>query len=150
MGRRRASGDAPSTPRWVARALDNRPTLFVARVCLTLPFWAGGLAKLFDWDAGVSEMANLGLHPAWAFNLATLVTELGGAALVLFNRMVWLGAGALGVFTVLATLLGHRFWESIGPDRTMELNRFLEHATIGAAFILATVIAARDERRTGT
>lgn len=92
-------------------------------------------------------MANSGLRPAWVFNVATLATEFGGAALVVPNFKTWLGAGALGVFTVLATFLGHRFWEFSDAERTMQLNSFLEHATIRAAFILVTVIAIREERR---
>jgi pimeloyl-ACP methyl ester carboxylesterase len=92
--------DAPNrtgrrdTPALVARALDNPLTLLFARVCLTLPFLATGVAKLLAWNAGVAGMADHGLEPAWAFNLATIVTDLGGAALVILDRRTWLGAGA--------------------------------------------------------
>jgi len=56
-------------------------------------------------------MSHFGLHPAWAFNVATVFCQLGGSALIILNRWVWVGAGALGVFTVLghsssASLLG--------------------------------------------
>ncbi len=95
----------------------------------------------------MAEMASLGLHPAWLFNLVTLLTEFGGSALVVLNRMTWLGAGALGVFKDFATFLGHRFWDFSSAERATQLNRFLEHTTISAAFILVTVITLRDERR---
>jgi transmembrane protein len=148
MSSRLSSAIGPGVPYRIARALDNPATLFAARICLVLPFVAGGLTKLFLWDAGVTETAGLGLHPAWAFNLATLLTELGGSMLVILDRKTWLGAGALGVFTVLATFLGHRFWEYTGPERQMQLNSFLEHATIAAAFILVVVVAIRNEQAT--
>ena len=94
----------------------------------------------------MAELAGLGLHPAWLFNLVTLPTKLGGSALAILNGMTWLGAGALGIFTVFATFLGHRFWEFGGAERATKLNSFLEHVTISTAFILVTGIAVRDER----
>ncbi|HMA52110.1 MAG TPA: DoxX family protein, partial [Magnetospirillaceae bacterium] len=71
--------------------------------------------------------------------------ELVGSALVILNRKTWLGAGALGIFTVLTTFLAHRFWEFQGAERMREFNSFLEHATIAAAFILVTVLSFRTQ-----
>ena len=135
------------TPGFVARLLDNPVTLLVARVCITLPFLAGGLAKIIDWQGGVAEMQQTGLEPAWAFNLAVVLVELGGSALIILDRKTWLGAGALGVFTLFATLMAHRFWELTGPARNMEMNTFLEHATICAAFIFVVVVGLRSRVR---
>ncbi len=134
------------TPDWVVRLLDNPVTLFVARVWVISPFLVSGLGKLLDWHAGELEMLHVGLHPAWLFNTAALITELGGSFLIVLNRKVWLGAGALGVFTVLTIFLAHRFWEMSGTFRIMEMNSFFEHWTISAAFILVTVVAMRERR----
>ena len=138
---------AHDTPSPIARLLDNAITLLVARVAVTLPFLVGGFSKLFDWQRGEAEMLHVGLHPAWAFNLASLLTQLIGSALVIANRRVWLGAGALGVFTVIATLLAHRFWDLSGDARMMQMNSFFEHWTICAAFILVTVVRIRRRPR---
>jgi transmembrane protein len=135
-------------PKVIRRLLDNPVTLLIARIAVTAPFLVGGFMKLLDWQAGENEMLRAGLHPTWAFNLATLIVELGGSALVIASRRVWLGAGALGVFTVLATALAHRFWEFEGSARTMQLNSFFEHWTISAAFILVAVLSFRDPART--
>ena len=137
------------TPRPVALLLDHPVTLLAARVCITLPFLAGGILKLADWPGGVAEMAAAGLEPAWLINLATLITELAGSALVILDRRVWLGAGALGVFTVLTTFLAHRFWEFTGAERVREFNSFLEHATIAAAFVLVAVLSIRSQSTRG-
>jgi transmembrane protein len=132
------------TPDLVARMLDNPATLLFTRICVTLPFFVSGLMKLFDWQGGEAEMLRAGLHPSWLFNLAAFVTELGGSALVILDRKTWLGAGALGIFTLLATFMAHRFWEVTGEEaRIMQLNSFLEHATISAAFILVVVVGLR-------
>ncbi len=89
-------------------------------------------------------MLHFGLHPAWLFNLASLVTQLAASLLLILNRRVWLAAGALGVFTVTATLLAHRFWEFTGPERIGQQNSFLEHWAICAGFVLVTVVALRE------
>ena len=145
----RASGrrSRGRTPAVVIGWLDNSATLLFARICLASPYFVASIFKLLDWQAGVSEMADAGLSPAWAFNLASLVVELGGSILVVFNRMVWLGAGALGIFTFVATFLSHRFWVLEGAARVSQLNTFLEHAAICAAFILLTVVVSRAELR---
>jgi transmembrane protein len=84
----------------------------VARIVLCLPFWWSGLSKLLDFSGGTAEMAGLGLEPAWLFNALTIFVQLGGSLLV-----TWLGAGALGVFTALATVLAHQFWTIDGVER---------------------------------
>jgi transmembrane protein len=133
------------TPTLIARVLSHPVTLLFARICLALPFLEAGIVKLLEWKQGEAEMAHVGLHPAWMFNVASLVTELGGSALIVLNRGTWLGAGALGIFTVLATFLAHRFWDFSGNERNLQLNSFLEHAAICAAFILVVAV-----RRGGT
>jgi len=138
--------DAPAP---IVRLLGHPATLLAARICVTLPFLVGGIVKLTDWQGGVAEMQAHGLEPAWAINLATLVTELGGSALVILNRKTWLGAGALGIFTVLTTFLAHRFWLLEGAERMREFNSFLEHATIAAAFILVTALSFRTQSNRG-
>ncbi|WP_447413254.1 DoxX family membrane protein, partial [Clostridium perfringens] len=72
-------------------------------------------------------MSHAGLQPALPIVIATLVTEFVGSALVLADRYVWLGAGWLGVFTLLSTLIAHRYWEFTGERRFMEMNSFYEH-----------------------
>jgi transmembrane protein len=133
-------------PAVIVQLLDNPLTLLVGRVCVALPFLVAGIMKLLFWQPGVAEMAAVGLHPAWAFNIAALVTELGGSASVILARRTWLGAGALGVFTVMTTFLAHRFWDFSGPARVMQMNSFFEHATISASFIFVVVVGLRQGR----
>ena len=135
--------NSAQTPAPIARLLDNPVTLFVARIGLVSPYVASGVSKLFDWQAGLAEMSHVGLQPAWAFNLAVLITELIPSALILVGRYIWLAAGALGVFTVCTIFLAHGFWAYTGAERAMEMAKFFEHLTICAAFILITVVDIR-------
>ena len=132
--------------RFIGLLLRAPATAAAARVVLCLPFWWSGLTKLLDFSGGTAEMAALGLEPAWLFNALTIFVQLGGSLLVILNRWTWLGAGALGVFTALATVLAHQFWTLEGVDRVRELNTFLEHLAIIAEFVLVAMIGVAGLR----
>jgi transmembrane protein len=131
-------------PEQIARLLDNQEMLLTAQISLASPFPIAGTINLFDRQAGVEEMSLLGLRPGWLFYVASMVVEHGGSVLIVFNRLTWLGASERGFFTLIATCLGRRFWELNGASSVVQLNSFLEHAAIWAAFILVTVVAQRD------
>jgi transmembrane protein len=120
-----------------------------ARIVLCLPFWWSGLAKLIDFSGGAAEMAAHGLEPGWLFNALTIFVQLGGSLLVILNRWTWLGAGALGVFTGLASVLAHQFWTLDGVERFREFNTFLEHLSIIAGFVLVAMIGVVGLRDSG-
>jgi transmembrane protein len=129
--------------------LQAPATAATTRIVLCLPFWWSGVNKLFDFSSGTAEMAALGLEPAWLLNALTILVQLGGSLLVILNLWTWLGAGALGVFTALATLMAHRFWALDGIERVRELNAFLEHLSIIAGFVLVAmigVVGLRDRK----
>lgn len=129
----------------IGRFLKLPIVALFARVALTLPFWGSGVAKLVDFDAGVGEMAHFGLEPAIVFNLATVIVQLGGSLLIIANRLVWLGAGALGVFTGLTIVLVHHFWSMTDePFRTIALHTATEHVGIIGGLIAIAVLAARS------
>lgn len=111
---------------------------YVARTVLTFMYWASGLSKLIDFNGGVAEMAHFGLEPAVAFNIAVIITQLGGSALVILNRWTWLGAGALAVFTALTIPIAHTFWAMEEPMKTLEFYVVMEHITvIGGLMVVA-------------
>ncbi len=136
----------------IHRFLRARMTDRTARLLLTMPFWLSGFAKLFAFDRGAAEMSAAGLEPAIAFNIATVIVQLLGSAVIVANRCAWLGAGALGVFTGLTIFLVHHFWTlTEEPFRTIALHVSAEHVGIiggllGIA-ILSSVREASPERR---
>jgi transmembrane protein len=118
--------------------VSSRAFGYLARTILTYMFWASGLAKLIDFNAGVAEMSFFGLEPAPLFNIAVIVTQFGGSALIIANRWTWLGAGALAVFTVLTIPIAHTFWTMQEPLKTLEFYVVMEHITvIGALMVVA-------------
>jgi transmembrane protein len=133
-------------PTLIARVLDCSYVALLARIVLTFPFWASGLSKLIDFSGGVAEMAHFGLQPAALFNVAVIVTQLAGSALIITNRYVWLGAGALAVFTVLTIPIAHDFWNQTGPAAVTHLHFASEHLSVIAGLILVTILSRRAPR----
>ena len=138
---------ALANPRWVEAVLDWDGTWLLSRIALTSAFWIGGLTKLLNFQNAVAEQAHFGLRPAALFAILTICVELVGSALVISGRLVWLGAGALGVFTGLATLLAHRFWETTGDARVEAMNGFFEHLGLIAGLVLITALSLREQQR---
>jgi uncharacterized membrane protein YphA (DoxX/SURF4 family) len=129
-------------PRFVDAVLDWRWTWFLARLALVGAYLLGGLIKLADWPAAVAEQAHFGLHPPALFAGLTIVVELVGPLLILGRRLVWLGAGMLGVFTGLAAITANSFWTMPpGPARFMATNAFFEHLGLIGGFVLAALVA---------
>ncbi|WP_165187118.1 DoxX family protein [Caulobacter soli] len=134
-----------STPTPIAALLKAPAVSILARVLLTLPYWWSGLSKLANLSGALGEAAHFGLKPAWLVVAATVLVQLGGSILLIVGRVGWLAAGALGVFTALATLIAHPFWTVADPmERFHALNTFLEHIGLIGGFMLAAILVERD------
>lgn len=130
-------------------ALLRAPAFGVlARATLTLPYWFAGLYKLTHLPDALAEAAHFGLQPAGLVVAATVTVQLGGALLLILGRVGWLAAGALGVFTALATLIAHPYWTVADPvERFHALNTFLEHIGLIGGFMLAAILVERETRK---
>lgn len=136
-------------PRFVDAVLDWRPTWFLARLALTGAYLLGGLVKLTDWPAAVAEQAHFGMNPPAFWAALTVVVELIGSLLILSGRLVWLGAGMLGVFTLFAAFTANAFWAlpAGSQDRFMATNAFFEHIGLIGGLVLAALVAEMEQRR---
>lgn len=134
------------TPRFVPAILGWRPTWFLARLMLASAYLLGGIVKLTDWQGAVAEQAHFGMNPPALWAGLTIAIELLGPLLILTGRLVWLGAGMLGVFTLLAAFTANAFWAMpVGPARFMATNAFFEHIGLIGGFIAIAMIAQRHE-----
>lgn len=134
------------TPQPIETILESHFVRGAARVLLTFPFWGSGLAKLIDFQGGVAEMQMFGLHPGWFYNIATIVVQLAGSALIILNRATWLGAGALGVFTALTIPIVHHFWRLEGERGLAAFHTAGEHIGMIGALILVSILALQTRR----
>lgn len=109
---------------------------WIALLLLCAAYLQGGFNKAVDFNAAIAEMNHFGLAPAAPLAVAVIVLELGAAALILTGFYRWLGALALGGFTLLATFVALRFWEMPQPERFMAANSFFEHLGLVGGFLL--------------
>jgi transmembrane protein len=125
--------------------LENVIFLVVSRVVLTTLFWSAGIFGLFNFRAIMAEMESVSLPVPAFFAAATICVQLTGASLIITNwqQLGWLGAGALGVFTLLTIPFGHAFWTFTEPRRTEEFYLVLEHITVVGGLLLAALLATR-------
>jgi len=108
-------------------------------VCLLLlcsAYLQGGINKLTDFGSAVGEMQHFGLSPAAPLAALVIGLELGASLLILSGFYRWLGAGFLGIFTLMATFVANRFWEMAGMERFVAANSFFEHLGLTGAFLL--------------
>jgi uncharacterized membrane protein YphA (DoxX/SURF4 family) len=145
---RSTSQSVTGEPRFVDAVLDWRPTWFIARLMLVGAYLLGGVVKASDWTAAVAEQAHFGMSPPALWAALTIAVEIVGPLLILSGRLVWLGAGMLGVFTLLAAITANAFWAMPpGHERFMATNAFFEHIGLIGGFVLAALVAELEVRR---
>lgn len=133
-------------PRPIATLLDSPLFARIALVILTFCFWGAGLAKLLDFQTAVAEYAFFGVQPAAPLVALSIVTLLGGSALLILGIKPWLGAGALGTFTALTIPLVHHFWSLEGEAAIAHFHTATEHVTVIGGLMVAAILSHRTAR----
>ena len=129
------------TPAPIARLFGDNRFAVLAATLLTMPYWTSGIAKLFDLSGALGEARHFGLEPAALTVGLTILVQIGGSLLIILGRQAWLGAGGLGVFTAIATMIAHPFWQVAEPmARFHERNTFLEHVGLIGGLMLAAIL----------
>ncbi|MDN7653439.1 DoxX family protein [Burkholderia multivorans] len=128
------------SPAWIRDLLAQPWVGPLVRLALVSAFLIGGVNKALHFDDAIAEQAHFGLHPPALWAALAIVVEIGGSLCVVFRRFVWIGAGALGVLTLVAMLVANDFWNQTGIARFMALNSFFEHLGLIAALVLVTVL----------
>ena len=122
----------------------QRALSFLGLLGLCAAYIQGGLNKLLDYPGAVAEAAHFGLPLPPVAAVLTIALELLASAMVLTGRLRWLGALALMLFTLAATVIANRYWElPPGHERFMTANGFYEHLGLAGAFLL---VALHDRR----
>lgn len=129
------------SPAWVHALLARPWVMPLVRLALVSAYLVGGIDKALHFDDALSEQAHFGLHPAALWAVLAIAVEILGSLCVICRRFTWLGAGGLGVLTVVAMLVANDFWDHTGAARFMALNSFFEHLGLIAALVLATVLS---------
>ncbi|WP_246678764.1 DoxX family protein [Mesorhizobium sp. B2-4-17] len=103
-------------PSWVTIILEWRWTQICAWIDLTSAYWVGAATKPSNFAGAIVEQNRFGLHPGWLWASLAITVELIGSLLVISGQFVRLGAGALGVLTVVVAVAANNFWDRKIPS----------------------------------
>jgi uncharacterized membrane protein YphA (DoxX/SURF4 family) len=136
---------ARRNPRFVNAILDWPGAAHLARLALVSAYLLGAVVKITDFQGAVAEQAHFGMTPEALWAVLTIAVEIVGPLLILTRRWLWLGAGMLGVFTLLAAFKANAFWVlPAGHDRFMATNAFFEHVGLIGGFVLVALLDRRE------
>lgn len=118
--------------------IDHNFLIFF-RIVLTFMFWSAGIILLFDVKRFVGVVEGFRLPMPAVVAPATIAVMLGGSLLLITDvgGTAWLGAGMLGVFTLLTIPVAHPFWAVDPPHRLEKLFLVLEHVSVIGGLMLA-------------
>jgi len=118
--------------------------LLIARILLAAIFVQSGFGKLMALDVFIGNLANQGMPmPQVVGTLGAAVEFLGGLA-ILLGAWTRPAAAAMIAFTIVATLIAHRYWDSPPEAVRMQQTQFMKNVAItGGYFALLAAGAGR-------
>ena len=119
-----------------AAATVNDLALLVGRVAFAALFLPSGLLKAMNLQAFIYSVDGRGVPFAPMLAPIGAVLEFLGGLALLLGVQVRIASVVLLVFTVLATLIAHRFWE-YAPGAAHEMQRisFFKNVAIVGGFV---------------
>ncbi len=119
-------------------ATGSDAVLLIARVLIAAIYLNGGFHKLMGLDGFAGYLAGHGL-PVGAYPVALLAAcvEFFGALCVLLGLGTRYAALLMALFTAVAALIAHRFWEiSDAAQYVNQMNHFMKNVTIVGGFLV--------------
>ena len=115
------------------------PTLLlVGRILLAGVFLGAGINKLKAIAGTVGYFTKLGLPMAEIAVYIAIVVEIGGALMLIAGWKARYAAWALAIFTLIATLFAHQFWQVDAAQYGNQFNHFFKNfAIIGGMLFVA-------------
>lgn len=132
--------------RAVEGVLDSAITSLASRLLVTFLFWCEFLNHIRDLNGLHAYVAMVGLKPIWLVMALSLLVQGVGSLLVVLGRKVWLGAGMLGVFTLLTIPIGHPFWTMTGQMAVIERLFSEEHLSVIGGLMAVSILSRREQR----
>ena len=118
------------------------PLVVAGRVLLALMFVMAGFSKLGNIAGTAGYIANAGLPVATVLAVAVgLLEVVGGLALAVGFHARW-AALALGLFTILATLLFHKFWAVPAAQQSVQQLMFMKNLAVSGGMFMVAAFGA--------
>ncbi len=116
------------------------PLIVVGRVLLALMFILAGWSKLTGIEGTAGYIASGGLPFATALAVIVGLLELFGGLAIAFGFQAHWAALALGLFTLAASVLFHKFWAVPADQAFVQQLMFMKNLSVaGGLFTLAAL-----------
>jgi putative oxidoreductase len=113
------------------------PVLALAARLLMAPlFLSAGIGKAMAFKGTVGYMGKLGLPAPELMTILAIAVEAGGAVLLILGWRTRWAAWGLAIFTAVATLLAHRFWDVDASQMVSERGQFLKNLAIMGGLLM--------------
>ena len=119
--------------------------LLIARIAIGAIFLWSGFGKLGSLTEFTAGMVERGVPSAQILAPLGAAVEFAAALALILGVRTRFAAAALAVFTVVATLIAHRFWDfPSAPDQRLQTIQFMKNLAIFGG--LAALVAAGSGR----
>jgi putative oxidoreductase len=117
--------------------------LLAGRILLGWIFVESGFRKLVGMDAFTASLVRRHVPYSTVLGWIGAVTEFFGGAAILLGVYARCAALAIVVFVIIATLIGHRYWEITDvAARRVQQSNFAKNLTILGGLILLVATGA--------
>jgi putative oxidoreductase len=123
------------------RIAGGRGVWLLGRFILGGPFLMGGVEKLMSLDKFAATLVKGGVSDQFAAVLAPVAAgvEAVGGLLIILGLFTHWASLLMIAFTLIASFVGHRFWEFDGEVRMLQMANFMKNIMIVGAFCLLYV-----------
>jgi len=113
--------------------------LLIARIAMGSIFLWSGFGKLSSLSQFTAGMVDRGLPSAQLLAPVGAAVEFAAAVALILGAGTRIAALALAVFTVVATMIAHRFWDFPADEQRMQSIQFMKNVAIigGLAALIA-------------
>lgn len=114
--------------------------ILIARTCLAMVFLVSGIHKGIYFSKAVEEFRQAGIPFLYISLPGTIVLHVVASLGLITGIFFQESAIALAIFTLIATIKVHDFWNRSGKDRLDQSRIALDHlGIIGGLILLAAV-----------
>jgi putative oxidoreductase len=122
----------------------TKQLMIIGRILMAAIFLVAGIRKVLTFAPTAGYFGSLGLPMPEVLLPLVILLEIGGAiALIAGWRTEWV-AGALGLFTIAAGLMAHKFWAVEPPQFANQLNHLLKNVAMAGGFLILAAASLKQ------
>lgn len=134
------------TPHWLEKILLSKGMWLFSRLMITFLFWITAINWIMNFNEAKSAVELVDLFPTGFWGWFLIVFYICGSFMIIADRMMWLGAGALLIFVFLTILCVHHWWSMNGAQEVSAWNEVKEHITVMGGMIVVSIASLLRRR----